>query len=291
MRKKSLIEENAEKGVLGAIHTQKNFVKFYPAYQIDKVKLSFVKTGTKGEGFDIYIDILTFDNLADEILSGKLHKKLLSEQATETNRYPFSFRFVTGENAEKEVKLMKAQKADVNIYGKSGKEYMNIPCSYDELRNISKLFKLTVKKRTDYLVSLYEDYETKQSEYRNVEDDKPVIHEDEPEQKQTQEESCTEKPEPSKPVAESEKKPNNPVVIYKLATIGEMKKKKNLYVVEVQDEEDPEPKRLFFNEQSIQTISNDMFEKLCKKIEKKSVSMTAKVEENGNDLLFINFAV
>ena len=290
MRKKSLIEENAEKGVLGAIHTQKNFVKFYPAYQIDKVKLSFVKTGTKGEGFDIYIDILTFDNLADEILSGKLYKKLLSEQATETNRYPFSFRFVTGENAEKEIKMMKAQKADINIYGKSGKEYMNIPCSYDELKNISKLFKLTVKKRMDYLVSLYEDYEAKQSEYRNVEEDKPVIHEDESEQK----ESCTEntgKPEPSKPVAESEKKPNNPVVIYKLATIGEMKKKKNLYVVEVQDEEDPEPKRLFFNEQSIQTISNDMFEKLCKKIEKKSVSMTAKVEENGNDLLFINFAV
>lgn len=284
MRKKSLIEENAQNGVLGAIHTQKNFVKFYPAYQIDKVKLSFVKTGTKGEGFDIYLDILTFDNLADEILSGKLYKKLLSEQVTESNRYPFSFRFVTGENAEKEVKLMKAQKADVNIYGKSGKDYMNIPCSYDELRNISKLFKLTVKKRMEYLTSLYADYETKQSEYRNVEDDKPVIHEEE---EHGETESCTEKPEPSKPVA----KQDNPVVIYKLATIGEMKKKKNLYVVEVQDEEDPEPKKLFFNEQSIQTISTEMFEKLCSKIKKGSVSMNAKVEENGNNLLFINFAV
>lgn len=283
MRKKSLIEENAEKGVLGAIHTQKNFVKFYPAFQIDKVKLSFVKTGTKGEGFDIYIDILTFDNLADEILSGKLYKKLLSEQVTESNKYPFSFRFVTGENAEKEVKLMKAQKADVNIYGKSGKEYMNIPCSYDELRNISKLFKLTVKKRMEHLVSLYEDFETKQSEYRNVEDDKPVIHDEEDEQEQA--ESCTEKS--SEPATESD----NPVVIYKLATIGEMKKKKNLYVVEVQDDEDPEPKKLFFNEQSIQAISSEMFEKLCNKIKKGSVSMNAKVEENGNNLLFINFAV
>lgn len=281
MRKKSLIEENAEKGVLGAIHTQKNFVKFYPAYQIDKVKLSFVKTGTKGEGFDIYLDILTFDNLADEILSGKLYKKLLSEQVTESNKYPFSFRFVTGENAEKEVKLMKAQKADVNIYGKSGKDYMNIPCSYDELRNISKLFKLTVKKRMEYLTSLYADYETKQSEYRNVEDDKPVIHEEE---EHGETESCTEK---STETAESE----NPIVIYKLATIGEMKKKKNLYVVEVQDEEDPEPKKLFFNEQSIQAISTEMFEKLCNKIKKGSVSMNAKVEENGNNLLFINFAV
>lgn len=272
-RKKSLIEENAENGVLGAIHTQKNFVKFYPAYAIDKVKVSFVKTGTSGQGFDIYMDIMTFDNLADDVLSGKLLKKVLSEQATEQNRYPHSFRYITGESGEKEFKISKAQKADVNLYGKKGKEYMNIPCSYEELKSLCKMFKLTSKGRFEYLTSLYKKYEEQQASFRHSEeayDEEQRIHEDE------NEPSEANTPETSTKIED---------IKTSVKTEGKMKKKGDVFFIKLID-----GRTLYFNEKSIEIMTKDTFNRLCNEAAKKSTKLVIKAEKQGENLLFKGFA-
>lgn len=292
-RKKSLIEENAENGVLGAMHTQKNFVKFYPAYQIDKVKVSFVRIGTSGQGFDIYMDLMKFDNLADDVLSGKLLKKILSEQPTKENPYPHSFRHVTGENAEKEIKISKAQKADINIYGKVGKEYMNIPCSYEELKSLCKMFKLTSKKRFDYLVSLYEKYEEKQASFRQPEDafeENQVIHEDEPEptvpNEATKEpEKEQEKKEPVKETQKSTPESKTDLEIVSVKTNGQMKKKGEFYVIHLTDGQ-----KLYFNKNSIEVMTQETFNRLCSEVTEKSIKLVIKAEKNGESLLFKGFA-
>ena len=90
------------------------FVRVYPAFQIDKVKFSFVKKNTNGkDAFDIYVDTWVFQNLCDDILSGAFLRKLVHD----VGDYPTAFQYVTGENASRHLSIG-AGKAGVVISGR-----------------------------------------------------------------------------------------------------------------------------------------------------------------------------
>ena len=138
-----------KEGLIGAFYTQKGyFLKIKPAYGIGKVKWSFVKLNTNGQGFDIYMDMDTMDNLADDVLSYRLAKKIEEERAAKAE-YPQCFEFITGEKGTKIIKIGSGN-YDVRIQGTVNKKtYANLPCSYGELKTAMKWFKRTSKKYFD----------------------------------------------------------------------------------------------------------------------------------------------
>lgn len=143
----------AQDGVLMECYTKNGwFVKVKPAYQIEKVKVSFVKMNTKGSGFDVYVDLYKFELLADDILSGKLAELIATDRQLQTEAqksgktaYPNAWTYTTGNNGEKSVTIG-AGRADVVIQGgnKTEKQFAPVPCTYDDLRIMAKNFRRTV---------------------------------------------------------------------------------------------------------------------------------------------------
>lgn len=110
------------------------FVKVKPALAIDKVVFSFVKKGTSGTGFDIYVDVDKFDLLCDFILN----KELLSELKDSSLNKP-AWDYTTGEKGNKSLKIFQGSNGIViNGYVKDKNQSGNVPVKYDELRTMAK---------------------------------------------------------------------------------------------------------------------------------------------------------
>ena len=92
----------AKEGVLLEQYTLKGwFVKVKAtAFAIDKVIFSFVKKGTNGSGFDVYMDIDKFDLWCDDILSGRVASVISAEKKAGVKE-PQTFKYVTGTDGAK----------------------------------------------------------------------------------------------------------------------------------------------------------------------------------------------
>lgn len=154
---KSKCVQYAEEGLLGAQYTLNSwFVKVKPILSMDgsnqfaadrpSILFSFVEKGKNGAGFDIYVDIDTFDLWADDVLSvtEKFYKVIMKEKG-EGIKYPTHYKFTTGTNGEKSLGFAPGDKAFAVINGvtvKNGKKvYANIPAEYDWFRLICKKYR------------------------------------------------------------------------------------------------------------------------------------------------------
>lgn len=156
--KMSLRMEMAQEGILNSQFTKDGwFVKVKPAYGIEKVAFCFVKKGTKGSGFNVYIDIDTFDNWCDDFLSGRFAHVLAAEkQAGE--KYPKFYKFVTGESGSKSVGFANST-TDANMYVVNGQctidgknTYANVPVDCGWLKTTAKYFRRTSAKTFERIV-------------------------------------------------------------------------------------------------------------------------------------------
>ena len=154
--KKSLRRQYIEEGIIGAHYTLNGwFVKIKPildatgenAFMRDKpsVLFSFVKKGDAKENhFNVYVDIDTFDLWVDDILSATrvFYKTIMAEKEC-GEKYPKTYKYVTGNNAEKSVGFAPStvQGAFVIINGKCGNKYANVPVSYEQLKIDAKWFR------------------------------------------------------------------------------------------------------------------------------------------------------
>ena len=122
-------------GCYAACYTQNGFfVKVKPALTIDKVVFSFVKKGTSGSGFDIYVNIDKFDLLCDDILSRELLRNLQGSSLEAP-----AWEEVTGEKGSKTLKLFQGKSGIViNGYVKDKNQAANVPVKYNDLRTIAK---------------------------------------------------------------------------------------------------------------------------------------------------------
>lgn len=133
-------EERTKEGLFIAIYTKDGyFLKVKPAYAIHKIKFSFVKLGSNGQGFDIYMDVDTFDNLTDDILTFRLYRAIEDERK-KNEQYPSAFTYTTGDKGMKSIAIGHG-KFGVLIQGTEDKKnYARVPCSYDDLRTMAKYY-------------------------------------------------------------------------------------------------------------------------------------------------------
>lgn len=119
------------------------FCTIKTAFDIDKVRFDFVKSGTGGqENFSIYVDTDRFDLLCDDILSFRFYKKLEEDKV---NAYPKAWEYITGIKASLELHIGAGKNNPIVIQGrdktkKNANGFVGIP-SYDELRIMAKDFK------------------------------------------------------------------------------------------------------------------------------------------------------
>lgn len=142
-----------KEGVFAAFYGEKFFVKVKQALGIGKVHFSFVEVGTKGEGLDVYVDADDFDNLCDDILNGRLQKKISESQS----RYPDSWKYTTGQDASKTLAFGKGLKVPVVIQGYDAKKNKRINVgvmSFDELRTMAKWWRRISANYFDGLVEV-----------------------------------------------------------------------------------------------------------------------------------------
>lgn len=164
-----MTRKEATEGTIASFYTLNGwFVKVYQAYNIDKVKFSFVKKGEHGNGFDIYVDIDEFDNLCDEILSGQLFVKIQNE----TGDYPSSWKYVTGEKGSKELAIGKGQGQNFAVIqgrdkGKKLNAFVGI-ADYNKLKNMAKWFRRSSEKYISEMCNLINNSD----QYRPKEDKK-----------------------------------------------------------------------------------------------------------------------
>jgi len=140
-------------GTFAAFYTEKYFCKVKQALGIDKVHFAFVEIGKQGAGIDIYVDVDDFDNLCDEIMTGRLLQKMKES----TSSYPDSWKYATGTDASKKLAIGKGSKTPVVVQGRDTKAEKNIfigVMSYDELRSMAKWWKRISKKYFEELVEV-----------------------------------------------------------------------------------------------------------------------------------------
>lgn len=149
----------AENGLIAEQYTQNGwFVKIKPIFSLDKknefaynrptVLFSFVEKGKKGSGFDVYVDMDVFDLWADDVLDiGRTFKKTLEAESEAGEKYPVTYKYITGSNGEKSVGFCKstARGAFATVNGstvKDGKKvFANVPVDYNWLRICMKWYR------------------------------------------------------------------------------------------------------------------------------------------------------
>lgn len=177
----SHIEEQMNANAIFDTWTQTWGIKIYPAYGIDKLKFSFIEKGASGKGksFDIYMECLRdgaqcFDNWAYDILHGRMERILANEkQAGE--KYPKTFKYTTGENAEKSLGIMNSTNGgyciNASVPGSDNKKiFCNIPISFHDLRHIAERYMISYQKRKDELEQIREKAAKEQANWRNSQD-------------------------------------------------------------------------------------------------------------------------
>ena len=147
----------AENGLIAEQYTQNGwFVKIKPIFSLDKknefaynrptVLFSFVEKGKNGSGFDVYVDMDVFDLWADDVLD-RTFKKTLEAESQAGEKYPVTYKYVTGSNGEKTVGFCKstAKGAFATVNGstvKDGKKiFANVPVDYNWLRICMKWYR------------------------------------------------------------------------------------------------------------------------------------------------------
>lgn len=142
-RKKSYAEKMAEDGSVFTMWTSRWGIKIYPWYEADKLKFSFIEKGTKGGGFDVYMDInrpgtSCFRKWEHDILSpSERFCRIMAQEAQTGEKYPRTYKFVTGNNGEKSVGICNSQNGKYCINGSAlvgGKKvFANIPVDFGDL--------------------------------------------------------------------------------------------------------------------------------------------------------------
>lgn len=132
-----------------AFYTLKGyFVKVKPALTIDKVVFSFVKKGTSGKGFDIYVDVDKFDLLCDSILSKELTKFLPGSSLEKP-----AWDYTTGDKGNKTLKIFQGNSGIIiNGHISDTKQAGNVPVNYDDLRILAKWHRKISARYYDQLV-------------------------------------------------------------------------------------------------------------------------------------------
>lgn len=293
-RNESKRREAARLGIILECYTQKSFVKVYPAFGIDKVKLSFADIGSSGKGgFDIYVDVDRFDLLCDDILSFMLKKSILSEQKTSSNPYPYSWKYVTGNSAEKEIRISQGMKSEVNIYARCGKTSKNIPMSYDDLRIMAKYFRRISEEHFNMLRDMTIQGMNNNAKYFKT-------NEEDKEKNEMYEEPLKDNTNPSPNSKNESKKENkgentNQSVaenIRGFSTISEIKKiQEDMYYVDVIDKKSNSQTKLYFNNDSINSLGKEKWSELQEKVKIKKIALNIHVKENKGEYLFLSLAV
>ena len=91
-------------GALAEWYSRQYFCKIVPNFEIDKVKVTFVKLGTQGAHLDIYVDTDVFTYFCEEVYRGTAFRKLDAGLPI--------FRYATGENGADKLTI---QKGNVGI--------------------------------------------------------------------------------------------------------------------------------------------------------------------------------
>ena len=133
--RKSKVREMAEQGEFAAFYTLKGwFVKVSPAYGIDKVRVAFVQKGTSGKvDFEVYVPIPEFSYLCTQVKSFRMERLIAREHEAGVSN-PECFKYVTGENGQKYFAVGSGMKpGSVVLQGKSGSQFANVACSYQDL--------------------------------------------------------------------------------------------------------------------------------------------------------------
>ena len=278
-RNKSKRRELAESGALMAAYSQKSFIKIYPAFDIEKVKISFADIGSNGKGFDIYVDMDDFDILCEDILSMNLKRAILSEKQTAQNPYPYSWRYVTGNSAEKEIRISKGMKSEVNIYGKHGSEKKNIPLSYNELRIMAKYFKRVSEKHFDMLTELT---------LKGMEENAKYFKMGKDDARYEKIENETEETTPTQEKNE-EKTSENDVVTLK--TVTEVRKiNETMFCLDVIETKSEQQTQLYFNQNSINALGEQKWSKLQDDSKKSRLVLNIHAQKNKGAYLFMSMA-
>ncbi len=157
-RKISHVQEQMEQNAIYDSWTQNWGLKVYPAYGIDKLKFSFIEKGASGKGksFDIYMECLRdgaqcFDNWAYDILHGRF-ERILNAEKQAGEKYPKSYKYTTGETAEKAIGIMNSTIGgycvNASVPGEDGKMiFCNIPVSFHDLRHIAERYMVSYEPR------------------------------------------------------------------------------------------------------------------------------------------------
>lgn len=143
-------EDALKEGVFAEFYTLKGwFLRVKQAYAIDRVQFAFVKKDTGGKGFNIYVDMDSFDLLCDDILSGAMRQRIDADNGN----YPKAWEKIVGKDGQYVLAIGKGQRQPVVIQGRDTKYKQNDGMgnafvgigSYDELRVMAKWFKRTSK--------------------------------------------------------------------------------------------------------------------------------------------------
>ncbi len=206
-RNQSHIAEQLSGNCIFETWTQQWGLKIYPAYQIDKLKFSFIDKGSSGKGnsFDIFMecrkaDAACFDNWAYDILHVRLERALAAEKQN-GEKYPKAYAYATGENAEKHIGICNSTKGGYCINAQSmitpegkneaQKVYCNIPISFHSLRYIAEMYYDTYEVRRKELIEIWKKSYDDSRKYN-----KPEVP--------AQEQSNTQKEQTSAPVENKE---------------------------------------------------------------------------------------
>lgn len=173
--KKSKFQAMLEKGSIAGFYTQNGwFCNVYPCLNIDKIKFSFAQKGQNGKGFDVFMDVMRFDELCLSVIRGEFARKA----AASTSEFPDVFEYKTGPNASLEVNVGKGKNSNYCIQGRNksaGKNALiGIPCCdlndmaflwVRWLRNMyydsrKKVLLKAMEANSKYYTAVDEDYES-----------------------------------------------------------------------------------------------------------------------------------
>lgn len=164
-RDKSYAMQTAEKGAFLSLWGENWGLSVYPAFDIDKLKFSFIDVGNNGKGksFDIYMDTIKdgavcFDNWAYDIQKGILLKQLAAEKAA-NQQYPKAYLYSTGNNGEKTIGIANSRvegkyiiNASILVDGK--KVFANVQLTFHDLRHLAENFQMAYEARRKELVNI-----------------------------------------------------------------------------------------------------------------------------------------